>query len=171
MASIRERKRMPDVRIERTAERAARAVYGSIIALAVILVLQRTRAPASEVIPAVIGSVIAASLAELYAEYIALTIRDRHHPDTKRLGEELTDVAAGSVAAMLPMVPFILVAVGAMELDTAYDIAGWVGIGVIAAYTLLANRLAGLSTVRTLLVTAAVIAVGLSLIAIKALTH
>ena len=162
---------MPDVRIERTAERAARAVYGSIIALAVILALQRTQAAASEVIPAVIGSVIAASLAELYAEYIALTIRDRHHPGRVRLREELTDVAAGSVAAMLPMVPFILVAFGWIELATAYDLARWVGIGVIAAYTVLANRLAGLSTMRTFLVTTAVIAIGLSLIAIKALTH
>ena len=162
---------MPHVRIERTAERAARAVYGSIIALAVILVLQRTGAPAREVIPAVIGSVVAASLAELYAEYIALTIRDRHHPGTRRLGEELTDVAAGSLAAMLPMVPFIGVAFGVIELDTAYDLARWVGIGVIAAYTLLANRLAGISTLRGIAITLAVVAVGLSLIAIKALTH
>lgn len=162
---------MPDVRIERTAERAARAVYGSIIALAVILVLQRTGAPAGEVIPAVIGSVVAASLAELYAEYIALTIRDRHHPGSRRLGEELVDVAAGSLAAMLPMVPFIFVGFGVIEIDTAYDIARWVGIGVIAGYTLLANRLAGISTLRGIVVTVAVVAVGLSLIAIKALTH
>jgi len=159
------------MRLERTAERAARAVYGSIIALAVILVLQRSGAPPREVIPAVIGSVIAASLAELYAEYISLTIRDRHHPGSKQLREELTDVAAGSVAAMLPMVPFILAAAGALELDTAYDIADWVGVGVIAGYTLLANRLAGLSFMRGLLVTGAVVAVGLSLVAVKAITH
>ena len=162
---------MPHVHLERTAERAARAVYGSIIALAVILVLERSGAPAREVIPAVIGSVIAASLAELYAEYIALTIRDRHHPDRRRLGEELTDVAAGSVAAMMPMVPFVLVGAGAIELDTAYDLARWVGIGVIAAYTALSNRLAGLSTTRSVVVTLIVITIGLSLIAVKALTH
>ena len=159
------------MRIERTAERAARAVYGSIIALAVILTLQRADAGAGEVIPAVIGSVVAASLAELYAEYIALTIRDGHHPDRGRLGQELSDVVAGTIAAMLSLVPFFLEAAGVIELETAYDIAPWLGIGVIAAYTILANRLAGLSRMRAIAVTAAVVTIGLSLIVIKALTH
>jgi hypothetical protein len=162
---------MPDVRLTRTAQRAARAVYGSIIALAVIILLDQAGAPGGEVIAAVIGSVAAASLAELYAEYIGFTIRDRHHPSRKQLGEEIADVAAGSLAAMAALVPFVIAVLGPIELDTAYDIAPWLGLGVIGAYTMLANRLAGLPAVTSALVTLVALAVGFSLIAIKTFTH
>ncbi len=42
---------------------------------------------------------------------------------------------------------------------------------MIAAYTALSNRLAGLSATRSVVVTLIVITIGLSLIAVKALTH
>lgn len=162
---------MPDVHLERTAQRAARAVYGSIIALAVIVVLDEAAAEADEVLAAAVGSVIAAMLAEGYAEYIAGVIREGRHPSRTEARETTADIVAGTLAALVPLVPFLLVELGAIELATAYDIAPWLGIGVIGGYALLANRIAGLSRTQSVLFTAAALAIGLALIVIKTLTH
>jgi hypothetical protein len=162
---------MPHVHVERTAQRAARAVYGSIIALAVIVVLEQADAAASEVLAAVAGSVIAAMLAEGYAEYIAAVIRERRHPSRGEFRDTAADVVAGTLAAFVVLIPFILATLGAIELETAYDIAPWLGLGVIGGYALLANRIAGLSRTHSAIVTTAAIGIGLALIAIKTLTH
>jgi hypothetical protein len=159
------------MRNERIAQRAARAVYGSIVALAVILVLDKGGAEADEVIAAVIGSVIAATLAEQYAEYIAHVIRERRHLTRAEIAVQTQDGAAGTLAAMAPLVPFFLVEVNAIELPTAYDIAPWLGLGVIGCYSLLANREAGVTRAWNIVVTGIALAIGASLIAIKALTH
>lgn len=159
------------MRVERVAQRAARAVYGSIIALAVILVLEDAGSEADEVIAAGVASVIAAMLAEGYAEYIAAVIRERRHPNRAEVVEQTSDIAAGTLAALVPLIPFVGVELDVIEVEAAYDIAPWLGLGVIGFYTLVANRLAGLSTPRTALVTAAALAIGVALIAIKALAH
>jgi hypothetical protein len=159
------------MRNERIAQRAARAVYGSIVALAVILVLDEANSEADEVIAAVVGSVIAATLAEQYAEYIAHVIRERRHLGRDEIAQQFRDGAAGTVAAMAPLIPFLLVELDVIELPTAYEIAPWLGLGVIAGYSLLANHEAGLSSSRNLVVTGVGLAIGASLILIKAVTH
>jgi hypothetical protein len=159
------------VRNERIAQRAARAVYAAIVALAVILYLDEAGAEADEVIAAVIGSVIAATLAEQYAEYIAHVIRERRHLTRPEIVQQALDAAAGAVAGLAPLIPFLLVEVDAIELPTAYDIAGWLGLGVIGGYSALANREAGLTHIRNIVVTGLALALGASLIVIKAITH
>jgi hypothetical protein len=162
---------MPAMRNERIAQRAARAVYGSIVALAVIVVLDKGGAEADEVIAAVIGSVVAATLAEQYSEYIAHVIRERRHLTRAELREQITDAAAGALAALVTVIPFLLVELDVIETPTAYDIAPWLGLGVIGGYSLLANREAGVTGARSIVVTGLALGVGASLIAIKAITH
>ena len=70
--------------LHRTAERAARAVYGTIIALADDRDAQGGSAGAGEIIVAVVGGVVAAQLAELYAGYLADVIREQRHPTRAR---------------------------------------------------------------------------------------
>jgi hypothetical protein len=159
------------VHLHRIAERAARAVYGTIIALAVIATLEGGGAAAGEVVAAVIGGVVAAQLAELYAQYLAGVIRERRHPPASEMRRAAGDSAAGTLGALVTVVPFVLSAAGVIELETAFDIAFWAGLGVLGAYTLLANRLAGLSGMRNAIACAAVLAIGLALIALKALVH
>jgi hypothetical protein len=162
---------MAHVNLDRTAQRAARAVYGSIVALAVIVVLDDGGAEADEVIGAVIGSVIAATLAEQYAEYIGRVIRERRHLSGEEAAEAARDAAVGALAALAPLIPFVLVEIGPIELRTAYDIAPWLGLGVIGAYAALANHLAGLSRTQNVVVTLGGLAIGFALIAIKTFTH
>jgi hypothetical protein len=159
------------MRNERIAQRAARAVYGSIIALAVIVVLDEASAEADEVIAAVIGSVIAATLAEQYAEYIAHVIRERRHLTRPEIVQQAKDGAAGALAALAALFPFLAVEVDLIELPTAYEIAPWLGLGVIGFYSLLANREAGLRGGTNVAVTAVALAIGASLIVIKTVTH
>jgi hypothetical protein len=162
---------MPEMPSERKAQRAARAVYGAIIALAVVVVLEETSASAIEVVVSAVGAVVAAMLAEGYAEYIASVIREHRHLARSEFVDSSLDIAAGGLAALVPVVPFVLAAVDAIELETAYDIAPWIGLGVIGGYTLFANREAGLGRTQTILLTAGGVLIGLSLIALKAATH
>ncbi len=159
------------MRNERIAQRAARAVYGSIIALAVIVVLDKGGAEADEVIAAVIGSVIAATLAEQYAEYIAHVIRECRHLTRPEIVLQAKDGAAGALAALVPILPFLAVQFNWIETPTAYEIAPWLGLGVIGFYSLVANREAGLRGGTNLAVTAVAVAIGVTLIVIKTITH
>jgi hypothetical protein len=159
------------VRLERIAVRAARAVYGTIIALAVIVVLDDGHTEADEVIAAVLGATIAASLAETYADYLATVIRQRRHLTRDELRQAATDSALGTLAALITLVPFLLVEVGWIETQTAFDVSPWIGIALIGGYSLFANRVAGMPTRRSLLITASMLVIGLVLIAIKSLAH
>jgi hypothetical protein len=151
--------------------RAARAVYGTIIALAVINVLDDGSTDADEVIVAVLGAAIAASMAETYADYLAAVIRRRRHMNRHEIRLAATDSALGTLAALLTLVPFLLAELGWIETRTAFDLAPWIGLALLGGYSLFANRVAGLRTTRALLLTAALIGVGLTLIAVKSFTH
>jgi drug/metabolite transporter (DMT)-like permease len=157
--------------VDRIAVRAARAVYGTIIALAVIVVLDDGSAEADEVIAAVLGATIAASMAETYADYLGAVIRQRRHLSREELRQAATDSALGTLAALLTLLPFVAVELGWIETQTAFDIAPWIGLALIGGYSLFANRIAGLPMSRAALITASMIAIGLVLIALKSLTH
>ena len=84
-------------------------------------------------------------LAEGYAEYIAAVIREHRHLTRPEMLAMVRDTSAGSLAAIVSLLPFVGVELDAIELPTAYDVAPWIGIGVIGGYSLFANREAGLS--------------------------
>jgi hypothetical protein len=156
----------------RVAERASRAVYLTIVALAIIVALEEagTDVPAWEVVASTVGATIITALADLYSRYIAEAIRNRELA-ARELRDAAVDTAAGAVAALVPVVPFVFAGAGTIEDDTAYDIAAWLGLGVLAGYTLFANRAAGLTGARGLLTAGAVVLLGFALIALKALVH
>ena len=72
---------------------------------------------------------------------------------------------------VFPDVFFVLAALGVMEIDTAFTLAKWTGLGLIACYGFAAGRLSGASVDRALLQALAVAAIGGALIAFKALVH
>ena len=84
-----------------------------------------------------------------------------------------TATAWGAVAigAGFPAVFFILAALHAMELGTAFSLAKWSGLGLLFAYSWAASRLAGSSITRATLHASAVGAIGVALIVVKALLH
>ena len=66
---------------------------------------------------------------------------------------------------------FILAAAGALELDTAFTVAKWTGLGLIGFYGYAAARLAGAPFVVCLLQAVFAALIGSILIAFKALVH
>jgi hypothetical protein len=155
----------------RTAVRAARAVYGSIIALAVIVVLDDGTTEADEAIIAVLGATIGAMLAETYADYIADVIRRGRHLHFAEARQALTDSVLGMLAAWITLLPFIAVEAGLIEVSTAFSLAAWFGLGVIGLYTLVANHRARIPWRTSIWATGLMLALGLALIAIKSATH
>lgn len=82
-----------------------------------------------------------------------------------------TDTLAVAFGIGFPAVFFVLAVAGAVEVDTAFDLAKWSGLGLIALYGFLAARLSGAPLTAALVKSAAVASIGAFLIVLKALVH
>jgi hypothetical protein len=149
----------------------ARVIYGAIIGMALIVVLsEHPPAPAS-VVALLVATAVAVGLAELYSEVLAAETRTRHRVEGEHVREILADVLAVGYGIAFPAVYFVLAALGAMEVDTAFSLAKWSGIGLIGFYGFCAARLAGAGLPSALLQGCAAGAVGAALILFKSLVH
>lgn len=139
------------------------------IVLAVMIALEDTGIGADEAIASIVGAAVATVLAELYADYLAATIREGRRPTPEERANAVRNALAGLVAAVLPVVFFVLAEAGALELDTAFDAAIWTGVGVVGAYAFVANRVGGMSIWWSLAAGGAFTVLGTVLVVIKAL--
>jgi hypothetical protein len=149
----------------------ARVIYGAIIGMALIVVLaEHPPAPAS-VVALLLATAIAVGLAELYSEVLATETRTHHRVAREHVREILAEVLAVGYGIAFPAVYFVLAALGAMEVETAFSLAKWSGIGLIGFYGFCAARLACDGLASALLQGCAAGAIGAALIAFKALVH
>jgi hypothetical protein len=151
--------------------RVARVIYGAIIGMALIVVLQDHPPSAAAAAAALVGTAVAVGLAEIYSDVVGTETRTRRHIVREQLRDILADALAVGFGIVFPAVFFALAAMGAMDLDTAFDLAKWSGVGLLAFYGFCAARLAGDRLPAALLQAFAVGAVGAVLIALKALVH
>ncbi len=149
-------------------ERAAHAIYGLIVVLAVMIVEADTTITTRQAIGTIIGAATITALAELYADYIGATIRARRHLTKSERDVEFRNIAIGFMTALLPVGFFVLAALDVIELQTAFDAAIWTGVGLLGSYAVVANRLAGFSIRRSLLIGLAFTLLGASLVILKA---
>jgi hypothetical protein len=154
---------------DRLAECARHAVYGSVIVLAVIVALDGTGVRSREVIASVLGAAIATVLAEIYADYLAATIRWGRRPTGAERAERLRNAAVGLIAAVLPVIFFLFSALGTITLEAAFAAATWTGVGVVGFYAFVANRRSGMGIGMSLAVGAGFAALGAVLVLVKAL--
>ena len=149
----------------------ARVIYGAIIGLALVVALENHPPTIAQTAAAVVATALAVGLAEMYSEFVGTEARERRH----LRGGELRALAADSLAvtfgAAFPALFFVLAAIGLFELDTAFTLAKWTGLGLICAYGFVAARLAGSGPGGALLHALALGFVGGALIALKALLH
>jgi hypothetical protein len=151
----------------RSGERAEHAIYGTIIVLALIVAEDEASVTVGVAIATVLGAALATALAELYSNYIGAVIRDRRHQTREEWRESAQDIAAGFLMAILPVAFFVLAALDVVELRTAFDAAEWTGVAVLGSYAVLANRWAGFSVGRSLLVGVGFTAMGAALVLLK----
>jgi hypothetical protein len=149
----------------------ARVVYGAIIGLALIVALQKHPPAAGTMIASLMGTAVAVGLAELYAEIVGIETSERHRVRRDQMGELIDDSLAVAFGVAFPAVFFLLSALGVLEVDTAFTLAKWTGLGLIGFYGFVAARFAGNSSTRALAYGAGAAAVGAALIAFKALVH
>lgn len=149
----------------------SRVIYGAIIGLALVTGLEAHPPGAAVVAASLAATAAAVGLAELYSEIVGTETRTRRRIGRDQLGAIAEDVAAVAFGVVFPSVFFVLAAVGAMEVETAFTIAKWSGLGLIAFYGFCAGRLAGASLTASLVQAAGVGAIGVILIAIYAVVH
>ena len=149
----------------------ARVIYGAIIGMALVVSLQAHPPRAGVVAASLLATAVAVGLAELYSEVVGAETRNRRRVVRDQLGHILRDASAVGFGIAFPAVFFVLAAAGALELDTAFTIAKWSGLGLISFYGFLAGRLAGAGLWVSLLQALAVGVIGGALIAFKALIH
>ena len=149
----------------------SRVVYGAMIGLALIVTLQLHPPGAGTVIASLCATAIAVALAELYSDLIGARTRSGLGVDTEGFSEIAGDAIAVAFGVCFPCVFFLLAALGAISVDTAFNIAKWSGLGLIAFYGFVAARVGGGTIPRALLEATGVALIGAGLIAIKALIH
>ena len=149
----------------------SRVIYGSIIGLALVVALEAHPPGSGAVIATLIGTAVAVGLAELYSELVGLQVRGHRRAEGAERRELLADIAAVTFGVAFPSVFFILAAAGAMEEDTAFTVAKWTGLGLIALYGVVGARVSGAGMVASLIQGSAVGLIGGALIALKALVH
>lgn len=149
----------------------SRVIYGAIIGLALIVALEAYPPSSRVVVATLLGTALAVGLAELYSDIIGTETRTRRHVRRAELREMVYDVATVAYGIAFPAVFFVLAAAGAIEEDTAFTIAKWSGVGLIAFYGFCAARLAGESVSASTLRALAAGLIGALLIALKALVH
>jgi VIT1/CCC1 family predicted Fe2+/Mn2+ transporter len=123
------------------------------------------------VIGSLLGTAVAVGLAELYSEIVGTEARTRRRLRGGELRHMASDVAAVSFGIAFPVVFFILAAADAIEEDTAFTIAKWSGVGLLAFYGFAAARLAGERLAASALRGLAAGLIGAFLIGFKALLH
>ncbi len=149
----------------------SRVTYGAIIGLALLVALEAHPPPPGAVVATLLGTAVAVALAELYAEVLGTETRMHRRvarEEYRRFGADMVAVGFG---IGFPAVFFVLASAGVLEVDTAFTVAKWSGLGLISSYGFAAARLAGNGLARSLLQALAVGVVGGLLILLKSLIH
>ena len=118
-----------------------------------------------------LATAVAVGLAELYSEIVGAETRTRHRIAREDFGEMADDAVAVGFGVTFPAVFFVLAALDAFTLDTAFSLARWSGLGLIGFYGYVAGRLSGQGQLGAMLQATAVAAIAGLLIAIKAILH
>jgi hypothetical protein len=149
----------------------ARVIYGAIIGMALVVALEDHPPRPGVVAGTLLATAVAVGLAELYSEVVGAETRNRRRVARDEVGDILDDVASVAFGISFPVVFFALAAAGVLEVETAFTIAKWSGLGLISCYGFLAGRLSGAGLAVSLLQGLAVGVIGGALIAFKALIH
>lgn len=149
----------------------SRVVYGSIIGLALVLTLEAHPPAPAAAVGTLLATALAVALAELYSEHLGgrtLASMGEHREPLSAMTENAVAVAIG---VAFPSVFFLAVVLDVMAYGTAFAVAKWSGLALIAGYGFLAARLTGAGMARALLEAGAVAAIAAVLIGLKALVH
>jgi hypothetical protein len=148
-----------------------KVVYGSIIGLALVVALESHPPKPGVMAVWLLGTGIAVGLAEIYSEVVGKETSTRRPVTRGDLRHMAEDAAAVGFGVAFPAVFFVIAALSFVDVERAFTIAKWTGLGLIGFYGFWAARFAGATPRRAVLKAALVALVGAGLIALKALVH
>src|SRR5215212_2348210 len=149
----------------------SRVVYGSIIGMALVVAIESHPPKPSVMAVWLLGTALAVGLAEIYSEVVGAETSTRQPVARRELRHMFEDAAAVAFGVAFPAVFFLLAALGVMEVERAFTIAKWTGLGLIDFYGFWAARFAGAAPHRALFKGLLVALIGAGLIALKSLVH
>ena len=149
----------------------SRVIYGAIIGLALVVALEHDPPRPGVMVGTLLATAFAVGLAELYSEIVGTEVRTRRRVPREHVGEIALDVGGVAFGIGFPAVFFLISVAGAIEVETAFTLAKWSGLGLIGFYGFSAARLAGAGLLAAFAQAAAVALIGAFLIALKALIH
>jgi hypothetical protein len=149
----------------------SRVVYGSIIGMALVVAIESHPPKPSVMAVWLLGTALAVGLAEIYSEVVGTETSTRQPVARRELRHMFEDAAAVAFGVAFPAVFFLLAALGVMEVERAFTIAKWTGLGLIGFYGFWAARFAGAPPHRALFKGLLVALIGAGLIALKAFVH
>jgi VIT1/CCC1 family predicted Fe2+/Mn2+ transporter len=148
-----------------------RVIYGAIIGLSLVLVMERHPPGAGVAIATLIGTAVAVGLADFYSAIIGAETRTRQRPSRAQLRDISEESVFVMVGIAFPSVFFLLAILGVFDVDTAFTVAKWSGLGLICFYGFCGARLAGAGVALALAEGVGVGLIGALLIALKAIIH
>ena len=148
-----------------------RVVYGSIIGMALVVAIESHPPKPSVMAVWLLGTALAVGLAEIYSEVVGVETSTRQPVARHQLRHMFEDAAAVAFGVAFPAVFFLLAALGVMEVERAFTVAKWTGLGLIGFYGFWAARFAGAAPHRALFKGLLVALIGAGLIALKAFVH
>jgi ABC-type transport system involved in cytochrome c biogenesis permease subunit len=149
----------------------SRVLHGSIIGLALVVALEAHPPRAGVVAVTLLTTAIAFGLADVYSEMVGTETQTRARVQRPQLLEILDGAAAAAIGTAFPAVFFVLAALGVFDVDAAFELAKWSGLGLITAYGYAAARLTGARGFEAVRRAALAAVIGGFLILIKALVH
>jgi len=149
----------------------SRVIYGSIIGLALVLTLEAHPPPVAFAVSTLLATALAVALAELYSELVGARARASLGGSVEPLGAVVGEAVAVAFGIAFPGAFFVAVAFDLIDYDTAFALAKWTGLGLIAGYGYASARLSGTGRPGALLQAAVVALIAATLIALKALLH
>ena len=148
-----------------------RVVYGSIIGMALVVAIESHPPKPSVMAVWLLGTALAVGLAEIYSEVVGAETSTRQPVTRHQLRHMIEDAVAVAFGVAFPAVFFLLSALGVMDVERAFQVAKWTGLGLIGFYGFWAARFSGAATHRALLKGLLVALIGAGLIALKAVVH
>lgn len=161
----------PRLRTHLRSGHVSKVVYGSIIGLALVLTLEAHPPGVGVTIGSLVASGVAVAFAELYSEWVGGRTRASLGGEPEPMREVVTDTVAVGLGVAFPSVFFLASVLTPIDYDTAFGLAKWTGLGLIAGYGYAAARLSGGTRSAALVEATVVGAVAAFLILVKALLH
>jgi hypothetical protein len=149
----------------------SRIVYGSIIGLALVLTIEAHPSSAAVAVGSLLSTALAVALAEFYSELVGSRVRSSVGHAAEPWGTIVGTAVVVGFGVAFPSVFFLAAVLGFLEFETAFTVAKWTGLGLIAGYGYAAARLEGKGTTGALLHALSAGLIAGVLIALKALVH